>query len=101
MDVKEDAFARLQHLEESVHKINNSMKSFASEVEAIKNNLQLISEIINKFVTESREMSNNNKFKVFGKFVEESLGTMVDGEAEGAVLEIVEILHKHKINCEV
>ncbi|KAG5893718.1 hypothetical protein JTB14_022326 [Gonioctena quinquepunctata] len=93
-----ESITRLKNLEESVVKINGAMKSFSSEVDGIKNNLQMISEIMTKFVSESRDLEGG-KYKVFGKFVEESLERMSQGDAESAVLEIVDVLHKHNINC--
>lgn len=92
---------RLEVIEENILKIKNNLENFASEITEIKSNLVLISEIISKLssVDDMTDIRSRNNYKVFGKFVEDTLDNLEKTQAESAVLEIVEILHKYKTKC--
>lgn len=92
---------RFRTIEESITTIKNDLGTFVSEISDIKNNLVLISEIITKLATtESIPDVGNKNYKMFGKFVEDSLDKLPTKQAEAAVLGIVEILHKYKTLCD-
>lgn len=81
-----------------VSKIQKDVSAITFEISEIKNNLVIISEMMAKVATSQNrsEIVTKKNYDVFAKFVEESLESLVDKQAEAVVLEIVEILHKYK-----
>lgn len=91
-----EIISTLLKLQESVSKMDSAVKNLPSELEEIKNNLQVISEIINQLANDQKKINiySQGKYQVFGKFVGDCLEGMAQTDAEKTVLEIVEVLHK-------
>lgn len=93
---------RLKNIEEHINKIMNEFGSFVCELSEIKSNLVFISEIIPKLTNNEHlpETGSAKHYKLFCKFIEDRLNKLTKTQAEAAVLDIVEILHKYETQSE-
>ncbi|KAF7274790.1 hypothetical protein GWI33_012540 [Rhynchophorus ferrugineus] len=85
---------RIAKLEKNDENLAESVKRLSEEVAEIKNNLQLSSEILNKLVGLNQD--ENNRFRSFAKFVEDSLSSMDKETVDETITQIVEIICKCK-----
>lgn len=82
-----------KRLKETVEKLSSTVKTLQNEVDSIKNNLQLSSEVVHKIVGNG---DSESTYEVFGKFVKNSLTNMSKDDADKAVLEIVDVIYKYR-----
>lgn len=89
-----DVLERLKLLETNVENIVETITKFAGEVNEIKSNLLMSSEVLNKLI--QLKDIEGSCFKSFAKFVEDTLLAMERTDADKVVLEIVDVLCKYK-----